>query len=94
MKPDDSGSDKPVRPSAIQRAVTLGLELALGMGGLTCLGYWLDRRSGDGFGWTLGGAFLGLLYMAYSLWRTIRGIETEMEQRLAGRDPKEGGEGP
>jgi hypothetical protein len=83
------------------RAVVLGTELATGMAVFSLLGYWLDRRSGGGIGWTLGGMFMGLVYGGYAVWKTVRGMVEEAKDTPAGAGKKKDrgshetrGEGP
>jgi len=53
-------------------AVSLGLNMAVGMGVFSYLGYKIDQRqSGNGM-WSLIGIFLGLLYCAYEVWKIIK----------------------
>ena len=63
-------------------AAGLGLDLAVGMAVFAFGGYWLDRRRGTGQFWTLCGVFLGLVYAAYEVWKSIRAL-----------DPGKGGKG-
>ena len=54
------------------QAITLGTNLAVGMGLFTFLGYYADKNLGGGFFWTLCGMGLGLVYGAYEIWKVIR----------------------
>lgn len=53
-------------------AANLGMNFAVGMVLLSYLGSQLDRRRGGGYGWTLTGLALGLLYGAYEVWKLAR----------------------
>jgi hypothetical protein len=57
-------------------AANLGLNFAVGMVLLSYLGSQLDRRRGGGYGWTLTGLTLGLLYGAYEVWKLARQSNT------------------
>lgn len=75
----------PARGSAGgSRAIALGTDLAVGMAVFSALGYWMDRRAGGGVAWTLAGVFLGLVYGAYEVWKTVRGLEQETRPRSPG----------
>jgi len=51
--------------------MSFGLTLAIGIGGFTYLGIWLDKKLATGF-WTLIGVFLGLIYGGYEIWKLIK----------------------
>ena len=53
-------------------AISLGLNMAVGVVVFTLAGYWLDQRRGGGKAWTLCGIFLGLFYGAYEVWKVVR----------------------
>jgi len=53
-------------------ALSLGFNMAAGMGIFTYIGYKIDQRQGGGSSWTLAGMFLGLLYCAYEIWKLLR----------------------
>jgi hypothetical protein len=53
------------------------------------IGYWLDRRSGGGIGWTLGGMFMGLVYGGYAVWKIVRSVEAEGKKKPADAGKKE-----
>ena len=55
-----------------QPALGFAYQVITGMLLFTGLGWYLDRRRGGGYALTLGGMFLGLLYMAYETWKLIR----------------------
>lgn len=59
----------------IAAALSLGTQLAVGMACFTMLGVWLDRRRGGGYGFTLGGIFLGLFYCGYEVWKLTRQMQ-------------------
>jgi len=52
--------------------VTLGLNMAVGMGIFTFIGYFIDQKKGSEPIGTLVGAFLGLFYCGYEVWKIIR----------------------
>ena len=53
-------------------AISLGLNMAVGVVVFTLAGYWVDQRRGGGKAWTLCGIFLGLFYGAYEVWKVVR----------------------
>jgi F0F1-type ATP synthase assembly protein I len=69
----------------LQRAVMLGMNLAVGMAVFSFLGYYLDQRRGGGLAFTVGGILLGLGYGAYEVWRVIRLLEQHAADVRAGR---------
>jgi hypothetical protein len=56
----------------VSHALSLGTNIVAGMGLFTFLGYSIDKYRGGGILWTLAGAGLGLIYMAYEFWKVIR----------------------
>jgi len=54
------------------QAISLGTNIAVGMGLFTFLGYYVDKKMDSGFLWTLFGMGLGLVYGAYEIWKVIR----------------------
>lgn len=58
------------------QAITLGTNIAVGVGLFTFLGYYADKKSGGGFLWTLFGMGIGLVYGAYEIWKVIRIINS------------------
>jgi hypothetical protein len=67
---------KPIGPFA-GRAISLGLNMAVGVVVFTLAGHYVDITRGGGKGWTLGGVFLGLVYGAYEVWKVVRELEQE-----------------
>ena len=53
-------------------AISLGLNMAVGVVVFTLAGYWLDQKRGGGKAWTLCGIILGLFYGAYEVWKVVR----------------------
>jgi F0F1-type ATP synthase assembly protein I len=51
------------------RYAGLGIELAAAVGGLSLVGYWVDRHFGSGPWGLLGGALIGLVGGMYNLVR-------------------------
>lgn len=74
------------RRGALGQAITLGTNLAVGMGTFTLIGYYVDKRRGSGYFWTIAGMLLGFVYGGYELWRTIRDLNETAE-----REDKESG---
>ena len=60
-------------------AISLGLQMAVGVAIFTALGYYVDRRRGGGKAFTLAGVFLGLFYGGYEVWKIVRQINEEAE---------------
>ena len=56
-------------------AVTLGLNMAVGMGFFSWLGYVVDQKIKGGGIPTLIGMFLGMFYCGYEVWKLIRQSE-------------------
>lgn len=54
------------------QAITLGTNIAVGMGLFTFAGYYADKKNGGGYLWTLCGMGLGLVYGAYEIWKVIK----------------------
>jgi F0F1-type ATP synthase assembly protein I len=70
-------------------AISLGLNMAVGVAVFTFIGHLLDRWRGGGKAWTLCGIFVGLLYGAYEVWKMVRQIEQEdAERKRQGGKPK------
>jgi len=59
------------RPKRIKSDMTLGLNLAIGVGIFTFIGYKIDEKSGGQVGAIIG-MFFGLFYCAYVIWKTLR----------------------
>ena len=74
--PSSLPPEKPEERSLYQRALGMGFTWAGAIAFLVLGGYWLDRRSGGGFFWTLSGAGLGLFYCAYELWKLWRDVNS------------------
>mgnify|MGYP003594280061 CR=1 FL=1 len=71
-------------------AISLGLNMAVGVVVFTLAGYWVDQKRGGGKAWTLCGIFLGLFYGAYEVWKVVRRINREAaEQKGHGGDRKQ-----
>jgi F0F1-type ATP synthase assembly protein I len=88
------GKDRAETQRQWSRAAGLGIDLLAGMLLFIMGGYWLDQRRGTGVFWTLCGMFLGLIYGAYEVWKTIRGIDTGAQGKAkpAGPPGEEGRE--
>jgi hypothetical protein len=67
----------------------MGLSLNWAAGMLLCTlgGVFLDRKTGGGYGWTLGGMFMGLLYGAYETWKVIRALNRQERDDDTRRHP-------
>jgi F0F1-type ATP synthase assembly protein I len=84
------GAGSENRSPAMNQAVGLGTNILAGVVLCSLAGYWMDRRQGgDGYGWTLGGVFLGLVYSGYEVWKTVAALNEE-EARRKGEAPKPG----
>ena len=67
----------------------------VGMLAFSLGGYYLDRKRGGGYALTLAGMFLGLVYVGYETWKTVRQMqqeerddgEREREKRETGAKP-------
>jgi hypothetical protein len=76
------------------RLAGTGFELAVGMAVFAFGGYWLDRRRGTGQFWTLVGAGLGLVYIAYEVWKLVRSTnETDARTPRPGVAPRAASDG-
>ena len=53
--------------------VSLGLNMAVGVGFFSYAGYMIDQKTGSQI-WTPVGFFFGLLYCSYEIWKLIRKI--------------------
>jgi hypothetical protein len=87
----DSGS---ARDRAIYgQAVSLGINLAVGMAAFTLMGQYVDRKRGSGNAWTLCGVFLGLVYGAYEVWKVVRLLNAQGrgDRKDTGQPTKNGG---
>jgi hypothetical protein len=86
------------RGGGVGRALSLGFDLAVGVGLFTFGGYWLDQRRGGGQRWTLIGLGAGVLYAAYEFWKALRDLQDqdrrEEGRKRAGDARGEGGEPP
>jgi F0F1-type ATP synthase assembly protein I len=69
-------------------AISLGLNMAVGVVVFTLAGYWVDQKRGGGKAWTLCGIFVGLLYGAYEVWKVVREISRRAEQKGEGAGSK------
>ena len=61
--------------SGLSSALSLGFDIAAGVGVFAFGGYWLDQKRGGGVRWTLVGMCLGFVYAGYEIWRVLRGLE-------------------
>ena len=72
-------------------AISLGLNMAVGVVVFTMAGYWVDQKRGGGKAWTLCGIFLGLFYGAYEVWKVVRQLNKKAaEQKGQGGGSKQG----
>ena len=62
-------------------AISLGLNMAVGVVVFTLAGYWVDQRRGGGKAWTLCGIFLGLFYGAYEVWKVVRQLSRKAAEQ-------------
>jgi hypothetical protein len=69
-------------------AISLGLNMAVGVVVFTLAGYWMDQKHGGGKAWTLGGIFMGLFYGGYEVWKVVREISRRAEQKGEGAGSK------
>jgi hypothetical protein len=77
-EPDGRGRGDNVNPGInTGQVVALGTNVAVGVGILTFAGYYVDRRQGEGYIWTMCGLGAGLLYGAYEIWKVIRMLNLE-----------------
>lgn len=53
-------------------AMTLGLNMAVGMAVFSYVGYYIDQKRGGGQLFTLLGMFAGIFYCGYEVWKIIR----------------------
>lgn len=67
------------RPTEWSRYSHLGIAIAGAMAGLPLLGYWVDRKHGGGVTFTLVGAALGALLVAYEIWKVARALTQQDE---------------
>ena len=71
-------------------AISLGLNMAVGVVVFTLAGYWVDQKRGGGKAWTLCGIFMGLFYGAYEVWKVVRQLSKKAaEQKGQGGDGKQ-----
>ena len=73
-------------PKASERAVwaslvALGLNIVAGFALFVFLGHWIDGRYGTGAFWTVCGAFVGMAYMIYEMWKAARDINAAVDQK-------------
>jgi len=54
--------------------ISLGLNLAVGMGICVFIGYHIDQKFSGGQTWTLVGVGLGLFYGGYQIWKILRQV--------------------
>lgn len=62
-------------------AVSLGLNLTVGMVVFSGIGYFIDQKQGGGSVFTLGGMFLGLFYCGYEVWKLVRRMDEEQKNK-------------
>ena len=62
-------------------AISLGLNMAVGVVVFTLAGYWLDQRRGGGKAFTLCGIFMGLFYGAYEVWKVVRQLSKKAAEQ-------------
>jgi F0F1-type ATP synthase assembly protein I len=74
-----TGSER--RSPALNQAVGLGTNILAGVVLCSLAGYWMDRRWGGGYGWTLGGMLMGMAYSAYEVWKTVAALNAEEARR-------------
>ena len=53
---------------------SLGLNLAMGMLVCTAVGYVIDEKRGEGHVGLLGGIIVGLIFVFYEIWKSIRSL--------------------
>jgi F0F1-type ATP synthase assembly protein I len=70
-------------------AISLGLNMAVGVVVFTLAGYYMDQKRGGGKGWTLCGIFMGLFYGAYEVWKVVRQISGKMTEQKGGGGSKQ-----
>ena len=56
---------------------TIGIQMAVGMGVFSYLGFLIDKKRGGGSAFTLVGIFLGLIYIGYEVWKMIKKMSEE-----------------
>ena len=62
-------------------ALSLGSNMALGMLFFTFLGMGADQKFHTEQKWTLTGIFLGLFYCGYEVWKLVRQMNKEEEDK-------------
>jgi hypothetical protein len=67
-------------------AASLGTQFAVTMVACGVAGNWLDRRRGEGVGWTIVGLFVGLTLGFYELWKFARREEKSWRKDGKGDD--------
>lgn len=88
-----SSSDEALRQrSAFGQAIMLGTNVAVGMLLFTLLGAYADRNRGTGNFWTLIGVVLGILFVVYEFWKTVRLLRS-LDQPKPGTTDGRSGDG-
>ena len=74
---------EPGQRNELGRALMLGMNFAVGMAVFSFLGYYIDRKRGDGaLFFTVCGIFLGLAYGAYEVWIVIRMLNDQARKAV------------
>ncbi len=63
--------------------MTLGYQLLAAMILFVGGGYWLDQKGGGGHLWTLVGIGFAFVYGGYEVWKLVKQLEKEDENRTA-----------
>ena len=62
-------------------AMTLGLNMAVGMAVFSLLGYYIGQELNKEFSLTLIGIFLGILYCVYEVFKVVKHLEQPSHQQ-------------
>ena len=74
-----SRNDKKRTPTIA--SLSIGLNVAVGIGGFTYLGYWLDKKQETAF-WIFVGLALGLFYLGYEIWKLIKDTNDQHKRSI------------
>jgi|GEM_PF-1106093 len=63
------------------QALSLGTTVAVGVIVIVLPGYLMDRRTGNGFKWTMVCLVLGILYAGYEVWKAVRWLNRQPPEK-------------